>query len=44
MLKSKKYIILAFQNKVWKCEKQVIILVIPSAEEWHYLTVKKYLY
>ena len=24
-----------------KCEKQVILLMIPNMEEWHYLAVKK---
>ena len=25
----------------WNCEKQVIHLMIPNGEGWHYITVKK---
>ena len=38
VLYDKKYILLMFQNK-----KQVIILIIPNGEKWHYPAVRKLL-
>ena len=26
------------------CEKEIILLMIPNEEEWHYLALKDYLY
>ena len=40
MLKNTIYILLLFQNRTHR-EKQVILLMIPNGERWHYLTVKK---
>ena len=40
MLKNTIYILLLFQNITHR-EKQVILLMIPNGERWHYLTVKK---
>ena len=40
MLKITIYILLLFQNITHR-EKQVILLMIPNGERWHYLTVKK---
>ena len=39
MLTKKKYILFMFKNITR--EKQVIILMIPYGEKWHYLVVKK---
>ena len=39
MLTKKEYIMFMFKNITR--EKQVIILMIPSREKWHYLVVKK---
>ena len=40
MPKNTIYILLLFQNITHR-EKQVILLMIPNGERWHYLTVKK---
>ena len=40
MLKNTIYVLLLFQNITHR-EKQVILLMIPNGERWHYLTVKK---
>ena len=43
MLKKIKYILPMFQNiKNWNRKKQVILLMIPNGEGWHYVTVKNY--
>ena len=39
MLKKKKYII--YKNIYSNPEKQVILLMIPNEEKWHYLAIKK---
>ena len=40
MLKKKTYILLVFQNNS-NHEKQVVNLMIPNGEKWHYPVVKK---
>ena len=38
----KKKIYPAYVSKLYpNCEKQVILLMIPNGEEWHYVSVKK---
>ena len=40
MLKKKKYVLLVSKHNS-NCVKQVIFLMIPNGEVWHYLAVKK---
>ena len=39
--KRKKYIVLILQNIIQSMRKQIITLIIPHREGWHYLAIKK---
>ena len=41
MLNKKEYIVLVSKENTNR-EKQIILLMTPNGEEWHYLAVKKY--